>query len=199
MTLIRKLLTSLVVCGLAAVAVAAATWSSFSSTTANPSNSFSAGTVAISDNDAGATISASGMSPGGSSSGCIQVTYTGSLPALVRLYASTSGGLAPYLNLSVTRGTQSSPSFPSCTNFTADSGNYVGAGAGVVYSGTLSAFSSTYANFAGGLADAPGSPQTWNANSAHAYKLTISLPSGAPSAAQGLSASATFDWEAQNQ
>ncbi|HEX6459364.1 MAG TPA: hypothetical protein VF032_10655 [Thermoleophilaceae bacterium] len=199
MTVARKLLASLLVCGLAAVAVAAATWSSFSSTTANPSNSFSAGTVAISDNDAGATISASGMSPGASKSGCIKVTYTGSLPALVRLYGSTSGGLDSYLNLTITRGTQTSPSFPSCTGFTADSTNYVGAGAGVVYSGTLSGFSSTYTSFASGLADTPGAPQTWNANGAQVYKLTIGLPSGAPSAAQGLSTSATFDWEAQNQ
>jgi hypothetical protein len=29
--------------------------------------------------------------------------------------------------------------------------------------------------------------------------LTVSLPGGAPAAAQGLSSSATFNWEAQNQ
>ena len=199
MTFTRKLLASLLVCGLAAVAVAAATWSSFSATTANPSNSLSAGTVAISDNDAGATLPASGMAPGSSTSGCIQVTYTGSLPAAVHQYASTTGSLARYLNLTITRGTQSSPSFPSCTGFTADSTNYVGAGAGVVYSGTLSAFASTYTDYASGLVDAPGSAQTWNTNSTHVYKFTITLPSGAPSAAQGLSSSATFAWEAQNQ
>jgi hypothetical protein len=199
MSLVRKLLASLVVCGLTAVAVAAATWSSFSSTTANPSNAFRAGTVAISDNDADATISASSMAPGASTSGCIQVTYTGSLPADVRQYGSTTGSLAQYLNLTITRGTQSAPSFPSCTGFTPDSTNYVGAGAGVVYSGTLSAFASAYTSFASGLVDAPGSAQTWNANSAHAYKFTISLPSAAPSAAQGLSSTATFSWEAQNQ
>jgi hypothetical protein len=199
MTLTRKLLASLVVCGLAAVAVAAATWSSFSATTANPANSFSAGTVAISDNDAGATMSASSIAPGGSTSGCIQVTYTGSLPATVHQHGSTTGSLAQYLNLTITRGTQSAPSFPSCTGFAADSTNYVGAGAGVVYSGTLSAFASTYTSFANGLLDAPGSVQTWNTNSAHAYKFTISLPSSAPAAAQGLSSTATFNWEAQNQ
>jgi hypothetical protein len=199
MTFTRKLLASLLVCGLAAVAVAAATWSSFSATTANPSNAFSAGTVAISDNDAGATLSASSMAPGGSTSGCIQVTYTGSLPATVHQYASTTGSLAQYLNLTITRGTQSSPSFPSCTGFTADAANYVGAGAGVVYSGTLSAFASTYTNYANGLLDAPGSAQTWKTNDAHAYKFTITLPSSAPSAAQGLSSTATFTWEAQNQ
>jgi hypothetical protein len=199
MSLARKLLASAVVFGLAVVVAGAATWSSFAQTTANPSNSFSAGTVAISDNDAGTTLSIPALSPGASSSGCIKVTYTGSLASAVRMYASTTGSLAQYLNLTITRGTQTSPTFPSCTGFSADSANYVGAGAGVMYSGTLSNLASTYTNFASGLVDAPGSPQTWSSGSAHSYMLTVSLPAGAPSAAQGLSSTATFTWEARNQ
>ncbi len=199
MSLARKLLASAVVFGLAVVVAGAATWSSFAQTTANPSNSFSAGTVAISDNDAGTTLSIPALSPGASSSGCIKVTYTGSLASAVRMYASTTGSLAQYLNLTITRGTQTSPTFPSCTGFSADSANYVGAGAGVMYSGTLSNLASAYTNFASGLVDAPGSPQTWSSGSAHSYMLTVSLPAGAPSAAQGLSSTATFTWEARNQ
>jgi hypothetical protein len=199
MSLARKLLASAVVFGLAVVVAGAATWSSFAQTTANPSNSFSAGTVAISDNDAGTTLSIPALSPGASSSGCIKVTYTGSLASAVHMYASTTGSLAQYLNLTITRGTQTSPTFPKCTGFSADSANYVGAGAGVMYSGTLSNLASTYTNFASGLVDAPGSPQTWSSGSAHSYMLTVSLPAGAPSAAQGLSSTATFTWEARNQ
>jgi hypothetical protein len=199
MSLTRKLLATLLVCGLAAVSVAAATWSSFSTTTANPSNSFSAGTVNISDNDAGSAMSVPTLAPGSSSSNCIRVTYTGSLAAAVHLYASTTGSLAQYVNLTVTRGTQTSPTFPSCSGFTADSTNYVGAGAGVMYSGTLSGFSSTHTNFANGLVDAPGSAQTWTTGSGRSYMFTLSLPGNAPAAAQGLSSTATFTWEAQNQ
>ena len=199
MSLARKLLASAVACGLAVVVAGAATWSSFAQTTANPSNSFSAGTVAISDNDAGTTLSIPALSPGVSSSGCIKVTYTGSLASAVRMYASTTGALAQYLNLTITRGTQTSPTFPSCTGFSADSANYIGAGAGVMYSGTLSNLASSYTNFASGLVDAPGSPQSWSGGSAHSYMLTVSLPAGASSAAQGLSSTATFTWEAQNQ
>jgi len=199
MSLARKLLASAVACGLAVVVAGAATWSSFAQTTANPSNSFSAGTVAISDNDAGTTLSIPALSPGVSSSGCIKVTYTGSLASAVRMYASTTGALAQYLNLTITRGTQTSPTFPSCTGFSADSANYIGAGAGVMYSGTLSNLASSYTNFASGLVDAPGSPQSWSGGSAHSYMLTVSLPAGAPSAAQGLSSTATFTWEARNQ
>jgi len=199
MSLARKLLASAVACGLAVVVAGAATWSSFAQTTANPSNSLSAGTVAISDNDAGTTLSIPALSPGVSSSGCIKVTYTGSLASAVRMYASTTGALAQYLNLTITRGTQTSPTFPSCTGFSADSANYIGAGAGVMYSGTLSNLASSYTNFASGLVDAPGSPQSWSGGSAHSYMLTVSLPAGTPSAAQGLSSTATFTWEAQNQ
>lgn len=198
MTLARKLLLSMIAVALASLAIVAATWSSFSRTTANPSNAFSAGTVNIADNDAGATFSLPTMSPGTTSSGCIKVTYTGSLASQVRLYGSVTGSLAQYLNVVVTRGTDSAPSFPSCTGFGADATNYIGSGSGVVYSGTLSAFASSYTNYASGLVDAPGSPASWTASTAHSYKFTISLPSAAPAAAQGLSSTATFGWEAQN-
>lgn len=196
MSLVRKLLLSGLVLGLACVGVAGVAWSSFSSTTANPSNRFSAGTVAIADNDAGASLlSLSSASPGASSSGCIRVTYTGSLASSVHLYGSTTGSLAQYLNLVITRGTQGAPSFPSCTGFSADTTNYVGAGAGVVYSGTLGSFASANHDFASGLAD----PGSWAQNDAHTYKVQVTLPSAAPAAAQGVASTATLTWEAQNQ
>jgi hypothetical protein len=198
-SLSRKLLLSLLTLALAGTALAGVTWSSFSQSTANPSNGFSAGTVNVSDNDAGATFSLPTLSPGTSASGCIRVTYTGSLAAAIRLYASLTGTLAQYVNLTVTRGSENSPSFPSCSSFAADSTDYIGSGAGVVYSGTLAAFATAHSGYANGLADPPGAPQTWNANDAHSYKFTFALPAGAPAAAQGLSSSATFDWEAQNQ
>jgi len=76
--------------------------------------------------------------PNGTS--CLRVTYAGTLPATVRLYGTSSGALAPYLTLTVTRGTDAAPSFDSCSGFTADVTNYIGAGAGVVYSGSLSGY-----------------------------------------------------------
>jgi hypothetical protein len=191
----RKLLVSLAVVGLAATAIAAATWSSFSKTSANPSNSFSAGTVSLGDNDAsGSVLSLSSVRPGGTSSGCIGVTHNGSLSSAVRLYGSATGSLAQYLTLTITRGTETAPSFPSCSTFTADSTNYIGSGAGVVYSGTLSSFSSTKTDYASGLVD----PSTWAAGNSHSFKFTLTLPSGAAAAAQGLSSTAAFTWEAQN-
>ena len=60
----------------------------------------------------------------------------------VHLYDTVGGtGLATYLNLTVTRGTISgTPAAGSCTGFTADTTAWSGAGAGVIYNGTLASF-----------------------------------------------------------
>jgi hypothetical protein len=173
-----------------------ATWAAFSSAASNSGNSFAAGSVSIADNDSGgAVLSLANARPGDSDTGCIVVTYTGSLPSTVRLYGQTGGtGLDAYLNLKITRGSIASPSFRSCTGFTADSTDYIGSGAGVVYNGTLQGFADTYA---AGLQDAPGSPATWVQNETHAYKLDLTLQNN--SAAAGKSATQDFVWEAQNQ
>jgi hypothetical protein len=191
----RKILLSAFVVAIVAAVTGTGTYAAFSGTTANPSNAFASGTVTIADNDAGGTLlSLSNARPGDSSTGCIKVTYSGSLNANVHLYGSASGSLPGYLTLTVTRGTDSSPSFASCGSFTADSTNYIGSGAGVIYSGNLSGFPSTYG---GGVVDpTSGSPATWSTSDAHSYKFAVSLQNNA--SAQGLSSTASFTWEARN-
>ena len=188
----------LVAAGLAA-SVATASWAAFSSVTDNSSNQIQAGSVSLQSNDSGSTLlSFSSAVAGDSAKGCIKVSYGGSLPASVRLYGTTTGtGLDQYLDLKITRGTYTSPepSFPGCTNFTPDATNYIGAGAGVVYNGTLQAFADDYAS---GLVDpTSGSPATWNNNDVHVYKLQVTLQNNA--AALGKNATQTFTWEARNQ
>ena len=74
-------------------------------------------------------------------------TYGGTVPADVRVYGSVSGGLAGYLTLTVTRGTiAGAPAAKSCTSFVADSTDYLSKGAGVIYSGNLSAFPTSAAS-----------------------------------------------------
>jgi len=191
----RKVLLSILVVAIVAAVTGTGTYAAFSGTTANPSNAFAAGTVTISDNDAaGSLLSLSNATPGNSSTGCIKITYSGSLNGNVHLYGSSTGSLPSYLTLTVTRGTDSSPSFASCGNFTADSTNYIGSGAGVIYSGNLSAFPSTYG---GGVVDpTSGSPATWSTSDAHSYKFVVTVQNNA--AAQGLSSTASFTWEARN-
>jgi len=192
----RKLLLTALVIGVVGAGMSVGTYAVFSATTDNTGNSFAAGTVAISDNDAGAAmLSLANAKPTDSDSACIRISYTGTLNSTVRLYGTVSGSLASYLTLTVTRGTDSAPSFDSCANFTADATNYLGAGAGVIYQGSLASYPATYA--AGIVDPIPGSPETWVTNEAHSYRYTISLDDN--NAAQGLTGSASFTWEARNQ
>lgn len=192
----RKLLLTALVIGVVGAGMSVGTYAVFSATTDNTGNSFAAGTVAISDNDAGAAmLSLANAKPADSDSACIRISYTGTLNSTVRLYGTVSGSLASYLTLTVTRGTDSAPSFDSCANFTADATNYLGAGAGVIYQGSLASYPATYA--AGIVDPIPGSPETWVTNEVHSYRYTISLDDN--NAAQGLTGSASFTWEARNQ
>jgi hypothetical protein len=169
------------------------TWAALSGTTQNSGNTFSAGTVTLTDNDAaGSMFTFTNQKPGVTSNSCIKVTYTGSVTtSALKLYASTvTGTMAPYLNVTVTKGTDSSPSFSGCTNFTPDATNYSGLGAGVLFNGTLSTYPTTYA---AGLSD-PNS--AWTNNTSASYKFTVSVAD--TDAIQGLSSAATFTWEARS-
>ena len=60
----------------------------FSATTSNPDNAFTAGTIALTDDDGGtAMFTVTAMEPGDTAEGCITVTYTGTAdPLLVKIY-----------------------------------------------------------------------------------------------------------------
>lgn len=192
----RRVLGAVVVVGMVATIAVGITSAAFVSKTSNAGSSFATGTVSITDNDAGGFMLAlSSAKPGNADTSCIKVTYTGSLDSTVRLYATASGTLAPYLQLTVTRGIDPSPSFDACTTFTADATDYIGSGAGVIYSGLLSAYPATYG--AGIVDPTSGSPETWTTSEVHSYRFAISLNNDP--AAQGLSSTATFTWEARSR
>jgi hypothetical protein len=193
-TTTKVLLTALCVGALGSLA-AMGVFGAFSATTTNAGNTITAGTVAIADNDAGAAMySIANAKPGESVSKCIKVTYTGSIDADVRIYTtSTIGSLGQYVDLTITPGSQATPSFPSCTGFTADA-------SGAIYSGTLQNFGSAKNSYANGVVDNPGSGTKWAANESVVYQVTATLQSSAPDTAQGLTTgSHTFTWEARNQ
>lgn len=191
----KQLLATLTILGAVGVLGGWATFSAFSATTSNAGNSFAAGTVEISDNDAGSYLyQESNKKPGDVVTKCIKVTYTGSLDSSVKLYASAVGAVGEYIDLTVTPGT-GSPTFPGCTGFTADAG-------GALYTGTLKGFADTYSSYTDGLADNPGSSTAWVTNDAVVYQLTLTLQDN--NAANGVSAalstgSHSFTWEARNQ
>jgi hypothetical protein len=166
-------------------------FSAFSSQANNPNNRVSSGTVTLADNDAGVALyDFTNAKPGDSQTSCIRVNYTGSLNADVKLYTPDSiGALGPQVNLKIEPGSQSSPSFPSCTGFTAD-----GAAS---FEAALSTFPSTYA---GGVSDYPGATSAWTNGDAVVYRVTATLSASAPDSAQGATTGLhTIRWEARNQ
>jgi hypothetical protein len=169
----------------AALVAAVSAYAAFAYTTSNSANSYAAGTVALSDNDNGsAMLALSGAKPLDSDTSCIKVRFDGTLASSVVLYGSVSGTIGQYVSLTVTRGTDTNPVFDSCATFDPS-----GAGNGVIYSGPLSSFPSTYAS---GIVDSG----TWNAGDQHVYKFTVTLADDPND--QGLSGSAGFTWEARN-
>jgi hypothetical protein len=188
-----KILATCAVIGAAGAFAGIATFSAFSSSTTNSGNSFAAGSVTIGDNDAGSAMYVlANQKPGAATDKCIKVTYTGSLDADVRLYTpSAIGALGPYVNLTVTPGTQASSTFPDCTGFVADSG-------GAIYSGTLAAFATAHNSSANGLLTYPGGATKWVNADAVVYRFSVSLADN--DLAQGQTTGAhSFVWQAQNQ
>jgi hypothetical protein len=189
-----RLLLSAAVLTLASGAWSAATWSALSDSSVTPTNTVTAGSVVLSDNDSGGALLTLGTAhPNDSVTGCIRVTYSGTAPSTVRVFGATGGtGLASYLDLTVTRGTLSAgAAFSSCATFTPDATNYLGSGIGVIYAGTVAAFP---AAGAGALVDPSAPAATWNTGDVHSYKFTATLQNNA--GAQGKTASPSFTWEA---
>jgi hypothetical protein len=192
-----KVAASALVVALIGAAIGNATWSAFSAQASNAGDTFAAGTVILSDNDAGAVMTTLARArPGDTSTGCTKITYSGSLPATLKLYSLSTGTLAPYVTIEVTRGTQSAATFPSCTGFTPDARDYYGLGAGVLYRGALSGVPSTYATGANDPDAATGLPETWTSGESHVYRFVVTL--GTNLAGRGLSATTAFTAEAHN-
>jgi hypothetical protein len=165
--------------------------SAFTSQASNPSNRVASGTVTLADNDGGVALyDITNAKPGDSQTACVRVSYSGSLPANVKLYTpDTIGALGPQVNLKIEPGTQVVPSFPSCAAFVADGA--------AIFDAALSTFPTSYG---AGVADFPGTTSAWANGDAVVYRITATLSASAPDAAQGATTGLhAIRWEAQNQ
>jgi hypothetical protein len=188
-TLRGKLAVSVISLALLTVVAGMAVFSAFSSTTSSGTNTFASGTVQLDSNGTGAVLfDMPEMVPGNSASRCVEVTYTGSLPADVQFYGTFTGTFAPYLDTVVTRGTfpGTAPAANDCTGFLADTAS------GDVFSGTLDGLQTSAAPFTDPAA-------SWVTDDAHVYKVDVTLPVGAAAASQGLTTSGSLTWQAENQ
>ena len=191
--------TAAVVSALAAIGGFGA-FSAFTATTQNDNNTIQAGSVALSDTDsvggtAGVLYSSTNQKPGQANAQaprCIRVSYSGSLPALVRLYRGSATNAADF-SLLIERGTglTAANNTMSCAGFTP-------AAAPTVYNGSLNSFPTS---FSGSTAHGKDAGAAWNSGDSVDYRFTI-WPNDDPTANnrtnQLSTGNHTIFWEAQN-
>ena len=176
-------------------------FSAFTANTSNANNTIQTGSVAITDTDsvggtAGVLYSATNQKPGaanGPAARCIRVTYSGSLPASVRLYrGSVSNGDEFQLKIERGSGLTTANNTMSCTGFTPDATNPV------AYDGTLQAFPTSYASSTVTGKDAGAA---WSSGNSVDYRFTIYTIDDTTANAHTTTLSTgnhTIFWEAQN-
>lgn len=166
-----------------------ASYSAYSTTTSNPTNNWTTGTLSLTDDDANtAMFTATALVPGSTGTKCIAVTSASTVPTTIKLYGTspaTTLALSSYIDLTVSLGAGGSSS--TCTGWVADATNPN------VFSGTLAAFGTSATSFSNGLGVwAPASSAT------KVYKFTYTVNSAAPNSTAGGTASIGFTWEAQS-
>jgi hypothetical protein len=194
----RRLMAVAVPLGMIAsgVLVWQSSYAAFTATTTNPGNTFSAGSVTLTDDHQPATVlfNASALKPGSTGSSCIKVTYNGTLAAGVRMYlkpadlTTTGTNIAPYLTVAVDEGTGNNA---ACSDFVLGANAYNATGSAGTTK-TLADFSATKSNYATGA----GAFAPTGAAQSKTYKVTYWLQD--VNAAQSANATALFTWEAQN-
>ena len=172
-----------------------ASYAAFSATTTNPGNSWSTGTVAITNDQNAAAVfnlttvkpdtTTSTLNPPGTGaftashptsggSACIKVTYTGTSTADIKLYATLTN-TAPTTD-------------PTCATYT--STTYLH-GTATNTNTTLNTIPTTYGTALAGWNAATNNTSKW-------YRLSWLLPASVANTAQNEQVQATFTWEARS-
>jgi hypothetical protein len=161
---------------LAAVGITVGSGANFTASAANPTNTFTAGTLTIGSSSSSALFNSSNMRPGDTVTGTVDIQNTGSLSGAFTLGTSNvtdANGLLGQLDLKVEDcGVWNGSTAPTCN------------GSNIVYSGKANAI------------PAAVSLGTFAASAKHQYKFDVTLPSTTGNAFQGTSASVQFDWKA---
>jgi spore coat-associated protein N len=178
----RKVMLGLVAV-LVAAAIAVGSGANFNSTTANPSNVFSAGTISQSNSKTGAAIlTASNLIPGGTASGTVDIKNTGTVSGAFTLTNSapvdtpTNSGLSTKLTIVIT-----DQGDPACVSSCP--------AAATVYTGTLAGMGNIVLG-------------TFAPAATHRYQFVATFPSagtnGADNAYQGTSTTTGYTFTASS-
>jgi hypothetical protein len=161
---------------LAAAGITVGSGANFTASSANPSNTFTAGTLTIGNSQSSALFSAPNLKPGDSVTGTVDIQNTGTLAGAFTLKTSSPVDSTPsllgQLDLRVEDcGVYSGSTAPSCGSGT------------VVHNGKISALSSV-------------SLGSYAAGAKHRYKFDVTLPQSTGNTFQNKTASVSFDWDA---
>jgi hypothetical protein len=160
----------------------------FSASVTSGTNSWSTGDVSLTEDHVGSYLfDVTGLTPGGSDSNCIVVSYGGSYSVPVRVYSggiTDPDGIAPYLHLRIEEGEEGTGGDDiSCGTFTPSA---------TIHDGTLSAFADLTS-----AAEGVGSWTASTSDTTRAYRLTYTLSASIPTDKQATTASVTFTWESR--
>lgn len=193
------LVAGLVGLALVAAMITRTSEAAFTASTDNTGNVFNGGTVTLTDDDdATALFSVDGMQPGQVETGCILVTYDGTIttPDAVRVYSGgytnvkgddeDSVGLSDHLSVTIEEG--SGAVFNDCAGFVADPG-------GPIVAETLTDFGADRTDYATGAGD-------WTPTATgdtRSYQVTVELLESTPDSEQGAATQdVVFVWEVQS-
>jgi spore coat-associated protein N len=162
---------------LAAVGITVGSGATFTAHSANPANTFTAGTLTMSNSkDAAVILSSGNMKPGDNATGTVDIANTGSVAGTFKLSTSNvadTAGLLGQLDLKVDDcGLYSGTTAPTCSSTTS------------VYNGKANAFTTA------------ASLGSFAAAAKHRYQFTVTMPTAISDTYQGKTGSVEFDWDA---
>ena len=172
-------------------------YSAFTADTRNSGNSWSTGTVALADDDAGAArFNVTTLVPDQTDTQCIKVTATSTVPGTVKMYtlnpAFSGSGLETHILVTLTAG--AGGSFASCTGFVAD-------GPAMATNVSLADLATSHNSYATAVGSwvTTGNP----AGESKTYQITwtfdtTGLTQTQLDALQGAHAGIDFEWEIQS-
>jgi spore coat-associated protein N len=172
---------------LTAVGITVASGADFTASSANPANTFSAGTLSMYDSaSSSAILTAANLKPGGSPAlGTVDIANTGSLNGAFSLTrgtpvdSDTTNPLSGKLDIVVTDcGVYAGSTAPTCGD-----GDDTG-----IYTGTLAQMGTT--------GHAIASLGSFAASAKHRYQFSVALDGTADNAYQGDSSTVAFTWNA---
>jgi spore coat-associated protein N len=163
---------------LAAAGLAVGSGANFTASSANPANTFTAGTLSIGNTPSSAFLAAGNMKPGDTTTGTVDIQNTGSVPGTFSLKTSNATDSSPSMLGQLDLRVRDCGVFTGSTAPTCDSNSTS------VYNGKISGLST-----AASLGSFPSSAK-------HRYQFDVTLPSSTDDAYQGKTASVQFNWNA---